>query len=269
MKKRGKIIRDTSVGAGLLIAEGQQYQFQLEGTWRSEEAPRIGMVVDVDLNERGDVVGITAVPESQLAREQAEVAMTAARERGAAIASGAVARFGVPSLVAGAALIIGWWMLPAVSINVFGSSGHITFWQVLGFVNSGNLMGGFGGGGSPSTGIYGLLAVIAVAGPFAHHFWKDRRASLAALLPLAFMLLVAIMVRNAIGGAMGGGADAGVFSEFANQARHEAMKAISIGTGVYLSLIASLYFAFTGAMRFLAAKATDSASYDKPQKMTA
>ena len=267
MKKRGKILRDTSAGAGLLMAEGQQYPFSLEGVWRSEEAPRVGMVADVELNERGEIVSIATVPESQLAREQAEVAMAAARERGAALASGAVARFGIPSLVGAAALIIGWWMLPAVSVNVFGSSGHITFWQVLGFVNAGNLMGGFGAGGSPSTGIYGLLAVVAVGGPFVHHFCTDRRASLGALLPLLFMLLVGLMVRNALAGAMGGG-PAGAFSEFANQARDEAMKAVSIGSGVYISLIASLYFAVTGTMKFMAARATDSGDYDKPRKVS-
>jgi len=268
MKKRGKIIRDTSAGPGLLIAEGQQYQFQLEGAWRSEEAPRVGMVVDVELNERGDVVGITALPESQLAKEQAEVAMAAAKERGAALASGAVAKFGIPSLVAGAALIIGWWMLPAVSLNMFGSSVHITFWQILGFINTGNPMNSFGGG-SASTGIYGLLALVTIVGPFIHHFWKDKRATLGALLPLIFMLLIGYMVLHKLDGVMGGGSQGGSMGEIANQVSDAAWKAISIGSGIYISMIASLYFAFTGTVKFLASRATGSSGYDKPQKIMA
>ncbi len=264
MTKRGKVLRDTSMGAGLVSTEGQQYPFPLEGVWRSDEAPRVGMMVEIDLTESGTIAGITIVPESQLAREQAEIAMAAARDRGAALAAGAVAKFGVPSLVGGAVLIIGWWMLPAVSVNLFGSSAHVTFWQILGFANAGNVMSGFAAGGSPSTGIYGLLAILAACGPFIHHFSKDRRASLGAILPLLFMVLVALVVRNMFGAATDTGAQGAAFNEFASQARTEAMNAISIGSGVYVSLIASIYFAIAGAKKFLASRATPSGGYDKP-----
>lgn len=253
MKKRGKILRDTSAGPGLIMADGQQYSFSLEGLWKSEEAPRVGMVVDLDFGDQESITGIRAVPESQLAREQAEATMDAARKHGAALASGAVARFGIPSLVGGAALVLGWWMLPAASVNAFGASGHVTFWQILGYVNAGTVTS-FGGGGSPSVGIYGLLAIIALAGPFAYHFWKDKRALLGGLLPLIFMLMVALMLRNAMGAAGAGGGELG---EFANRMRDEAMKAISIGSGVYISLLASLYFAASGTIKFLATKASE------------
>jgi hypothetical protein len=102
--------------------------------------------------------------------------------------------------------------------------------------------------------MYGLLGVVAIAGPFIHHFWKDKRAVLGGLLPLVFMLLVALMVRSALDGAMGGGTE-GAFGEFAREARTEAMKAISVGSGVYVALVASLYFAMVGAKKFLAGRA--------------
>ena len=85
MKKRGKILRDTSAGPGLVMAEGQQYTFSLEGMWRSPEAPRVGMVTDVEFDDDSSVRTLTLVPESQLAKEQAEAVMAAARELGSAL----------------------------------------------------------------------------------------------------------------------------------------------------------------------------------------
>jgi hypothetical protein len=46
------------------------------------------------------------------------------------------------------------------------------------------------GRGSPSAGLYGFLAIVALAGPFLHYFWKDKRAVLAGVLPLLFMLVI-------------------------------------------------------------------------------
>ena len=108
MTRRGKVLRDTASGPGLLMVGGQQYPFTLEGVWRSEMPPRPGMVVDVDMEPAGQVTAVYAVPESQLAKEQAEAAMSAAKEKGAEVAAGLVAKFGIPHLVAAVALVLGW-----------------------------------------------------------------------------------------------------------------------------------------------------------------
>jgi hypothetical protein len=261
MIRRGKILRDTNSGPGLLVVDGTQLPFTLEGTWRSEMPPRAGMVVDVEV-DRERVVGVSAVPESQLAREQAEVALAAARERGGAIAGAMVARFGAPTLAAAAALIVGWLCLSAASISTPIGSIDLTFWDVLAVVNSGGAMGLMqrlqGGGGG--AGIYGVLAVAAIAGPFLHEVWKDRRAHLGALLPLALMLFIAwktLGAGPAIEDAEAAGALGAQGAEFVEEmqraAREEMRKAISIGLGAYLSAAAAIYFAVTGARRFLAA----------------
>ena len=87
MKLRGKILRDpgTAPGGppGLLIVGERQYAFALEGVWRSESPPAPGLAVYVELLDDGRVGAITAVPESQLAREQAEQALALARAKGA------------------------------------------------------------------------------------------------------------------------------------------------------------------------------------------
>ncbi|MBZ5572157.1 MAG: hypothetical protein LAO09_09810 [Acidobacteriia bacterium] len=260
MKKRGKVLRDTSAGPGLLMVEGQQYSFSLEGVWRSEVAPKPGMVVEVELDTGGRIMAISAVAESQLAKEQAEVALAAAKQKGAALASTMVARFGMPALVGAGLLIVGWFFLSTVSINTPLGSLDFTFWQILGFLNAKNAfeMLGQGGRSGPSAGFYGFLALVSIVGPFVHHFWKDRRAMLGGLLPLLFMAGVALAIRSSINNALGPAGTSANMREYAEQAREEAMKMISIGFGAYLSLLASIYFAGVAAKQFLVAKATDN-----------
>ncbi len=256
MPRRGTILRDTSAGAGLLVVEGTQYPFDLAGIWRSDIPPRAGMVVDVEIDASGQVTLVTAVPESVLAREKADQAMAAVKERGGAVASAMVTRFGRNDLVAFGLLVIGWFVLTA---GTFGGGllGEIefTFWQVLGYLNSGteSLVRRATGGGS-GTGLWGMVAIAALAGPFVHHFWKDRRAHLGGALPLALMLVAIVVLYNQVGsvgqeaqGFFGPDADA-MMAEM----RREVRDAISFGLGTYLSIPVGLYFAGSGIRRYLA-----------------
>jgi hypothetical protein len=269
MPKRGKILRDPHAGPGLLIVEGRQHQFFLEGVWKSDVPAKPGLAVDVEFDGQGTLNAITAVPESQLAKEQAEIALAAAKQRGAALASSMVARFGMPQLVAAGVLIFSWSFLTTVSAQLpFLGALEFTFWQVLGYLNSGNLPQALESHGSPSTGIYGFLAVAAIAGPFFHHFWKDKRASLGGLLPLIFMLAVGILVRSSLHNAFGGA----VNSPYANvqkQAQEEFLKAISLGFGAYLSLVVSSYFAVIAAKQFRAAKRGEPEVFENTQRAAA
>lgn len=270
MKKRGKVLRDPHAGPGLLIVDGQQYPFVLEGIWKSEAPPKPGLAVDVEFDSNGQIVGIGAVPESQIAKEQAEAAMAVAKQKGAALASGLVAKFGIPALAAEGLLIVGWFYLATVSLDasIFGKL-EFTFWQVLGFLNSSNLLDALGGGRrGPSAGLYGFFALVCLAGPFVSYFWKDKRAHLAGFLPLAFMIVVALIVRSSLHTAMGGPAT-GMFAEMQERAQDEAMKAISVGMGAYLSLCASLYFAGVGAKKFLVGQASAPQAYAPSQNTAA
>ena len=99
LTKRGKVLRDTTLGQGLLIVEGQQCPFSREGEWKSESAPKPGQVVDVELDSRGKVRAITVVPDAQLAREQAATAVSS-RTKHHDLAFSLVERIGLPSLAA-------------------------------------------------------------------------------------------------------------------------------------------------------------------------
>lgn len=271
MSKRGTIMRDPSAGPGLVMVQGQQFHFALEGVWKTETLPRPGLVVDVDFDPAGQVSGITPVPEGKLATEQAKAALQRAREESAALAHGMVARFGVPRLVAAAALVLGWCVLSTVSIDAgFLGQMQVTFWQVLGLVNVSSPMDVIGRRGGPGAGLYGVVALACMAGPFLTYFWKDARAHLAGLLPLALMLIVAVVLYSKVSSALGAGSEfagglvAGaefesMYGDMQRQARAEAMKAVSIGAGAYLSVLASLYFAAVGLKGYLVRRATDRA----------
>jgi hypothetical protein len=99
MKKRGKILRDPSAGPGLLMIEGRQYWFCIEGVWRSEIPPRPGLAVDVKLDHAGQILAITAVSESQLAEEQADRSWDTTKAAGLKVLRKIAARFGMPSLL--------------------------------------------------------------------------------------------------------------------------------------------------------------------------
>jgi hypothetical protein len=257
MTRRGKILRDTSAGNGLVVVDGQQYPFMLEGTWRSEVPPAVGMTVDAEINDAGQIVSLLVVQESQLTKEQAQAALQAAKGKGAEIFSGVVARVGAVNLVALLLLIIGWIFLSAVSIQSPVGNMSFTFWQLLGFINAKNALDVVmqAGTGSASTGIYGLLAFVSLVGPFVRYFWKDKRAVLGGVLPLLFMLIVGLIARSNFNSAMGMGGAVDPNDPMVKAMTQQVSQAISIGLGVYLSVIACLYFAAMGVKDFLASKA--------------
>ena len=258
MTKRGKVLRDTSAGPGLIAIDGQHHQFSLEGVWRSDAPPVPGMAVQVEFAQDGSITAITAVSDSQIAKEQAEAVVQAAREKGKVLASSAVAKFGLPTLIATGLLIIGWFFLSALSIQSLLGKMDFTFWQLLGYLNSSSAFDSVMQGRSgPSAGFYGFLAIIALVGPFISYFWKDKRASLGGLLPLLFMLMVGIMLRGSINSSLGGDVG-GPLGDMTRQMREEAMKAVSIGLGVYVSGLVSLYFAGVGVKKFLLARGPDA-----------
>jgi hypothetical protein len=258
MTKRGKILRDTSAGNGLVVVDGQQYPFMLEGCWRSEVPPAVGMTVDAEINDAGQIVSLLVVQDSQLTKEQAQAALMAAKGKGAEMFSGIVARVGAVNLAAILLLLMAWLFLSAVSIQSPAGAMSFTFWQLLGFINAKNALDVFmqAGTGSYSTGIYGFLAFLCLLGPFVRYFWKDKLAVLGGVLPLLFMLIVGLIAHSSLNSAMGVGA-AGVDPNdpMVKEMTQQVTQAISIGFGVYLSLLLCLYFAARAVKDFLAAKA--------------
>jgi hypothetical protein len=267
MAKRGKVLRDPYAGPGLMIVEGQQHPFFLEGVWQSEVPPKPGLAVEVEFDSQGTVSRITAVRQAQLAKGQAEMALAAANKRGTALAWATVGKFGLSQIVAAGLLIFSWWFLPAASIEVpFLGKLEFTLWQLLGYLNAKNLSHALQRPGNPSSGFYGLLALIAVVAPFIHHYWTDRRALLGALSPLLFILVIGILLASNLQGTLAG-PNEGAYQSLQRQAQEQFMQAVSVGVGTYLSMLLSLYFAALGVKNFLAAKAIEPSLLKKPREL--
>lgn len=277
MVQRGRILRDTSNGTGLVSANGNQHEFTLEGVWKSDMAPRQDMVVEFDLDDTGKVVSIFAVSESDLAKEkavqaakiageQAEKAALMVKEKGLAVFNDVAARVGKPVLIAIGIVIVCWFYLSALDIKGLASM-KFTFWQMLGVVNASWDMNTLQSVAMQDKGIYGLLGILALAGPFIAQFWKNPLAHLGNALPLLLMLLVGgllyLDIHRSVDAAVeqarqiAGGNEqlAEYLRKMAEKMRGEALKALHIGVGAYIALAASAYLAFVGLTKYLAAKA--------------
>ena len=250
------------------MLEGQQHQFFLEGIWKSDVPPKPGLVVEVELDSLGKVVAITPVTESQIAKEQAELAVLVTKKKGAAQVSSMVAKFGLPQLVAAVLLSLSWYFLTAFSVELpFLEKIDFTLWQVLGFLNADSVSRALERHANPNAGFYGVLAVLAITGPFLRCFWDDKRAILAGLLPLLFMLLVGILIRSDIQSSFASSVNATYGMQ--RQLQEEITKAISVGFGTYTSILVSLYFAANSAMQFFEARTNKSPEIERSQKAAA
>jgi hypothetical protein len=98
MKKRGKILRDPRTGPGLLMIEGRQYWFSVADLWKSEIPPRPGLDVEAKFDRAGEILAITAVCDSELAREQRPQSTIPPKTTGAAILRKISAKWGISNL---------------------------------------------------------------------------------------------------------------------------------------------------------------------------
>lgn len=265
MKQRGRVIQEASNGKGLISSSGNQYEFEIAGMWKSDMAPKTDMVVEIELDSAGKISAVHTVSESDLAKEQAEKAMQAAKEKGAALFGELSSQLGKPALAAFAVLAVAWFFLDIVTIKLTATNSlGISFWQLLGLVNSGETLSAQMGVNA-DKGIYGLLAAVALAGPFISRFWKDPRAYLGYCLPLVLMLSIGLKIYFGIHEAaeqsqaeleaLGGNPYGELAREMLGNMMDQVLKAVHIGVGGYAAAAASAFLAFVGMKKFLAAKA--------------
>lgn len=253
MPKRGKVLRDPHFGPGLLIVEGKQYPFLMEGIWRSDVPAKPGLVVNVDFGSDGNLNSITAVPQAQLDQEQAELAEFGSAARNTIFGSWALEAVTLTRLTVTGLLSLCWFFLTAVSIQlpVFGKL-NFTFWQALGSLNSGDFLQ-LSDTGSSDPGIFGLLAILALAGPFLHSFWKDRRALVGGLFPLGFMVVVACLISSAIQRALAAQVT-GPHEQLPATLGYGSFQVLSVGFGTYLSAALAAYLAALSARQLFGSK---------------
>lgn len=262
--KRGRILRDTNSGPGIVSVDGTQKSFSLEQHWRSATPPKVGGVVDVELGADGEVIGVAALDETTLAREQAQFALAAATTHGRKYAGLVMARVGIPTLAAVGLLAVAWLFLSTLSVQVTASyKESITFYEVMKIAHNGTALDSLKSLDYQGAGVWGILMVAALLAPIAPHFHPNKYLKLGYVAPLALMLVVLLQLYLSISAGMSkarglangfGGAEAAAMAEqMLEQMLDTALKAISLGLGFYIAAAIAAGLSFIGIRSFLAA----------------
>jgi len=196
-RMRGTIVKVPDAGPGLVVVNGQQKQFTLEGIWKSPVAPAANMTVDVDLDASDSVSAVSVVDVQQLAREQMRQLSGVAQERGKEAAEMAkqgigalAARMGTVTLACALLVWVAWFFFPVAGIDSGGGRMSYTFWKLIG-VDFKDLESLATGG---SHGFFSLLGLIAIAVPFAAPFVRATWSKYLNAAPLAYLVLGLIIM---------------------------------------------------------------------------
>lgn len=249
MTKKAKVLRDPYLGPGLLMVEGRQYPFYV---WKSEVPAKPGLPVEVEFDVHGNISAVTPAKNLDPPLETTQGQTRSAEAGATAVGTKIIQQLGLAVPIAAGLVMLAWLFLPAIAIQipVWGTL-QPSFWQLLGGLNSGNAAQLLDDRGSASTGIYGLLALAALAGPLIFRFVKHKRASLVGWLPLAFMVLVGLLVRSKIHNALT--TPLGAYAALQPQLQDYLASAVSLGSGAYVAIAATFYLAVLGTKQFLSA----------------
>jgi len=243
MRKRGRILRDTSLGPGLLTVEGTQYTFLLEGMWRSEVPPRTGMSVDVIFDPAGAPEMVYAVSEGQMVKEHSQRALSGVLQQGELVSGNLKSRFGAMTIVAEALMLLCFFFLPNMEMGNAWAQRKVNGWDAIGLDPNTML--------TNDHGFLSLLAVLCLFAPLAVPFVKQPWSRWLNAAPFAFAVLavasIATAVHNigqqaagSIGGLLGG--------EAAREMSRQMSGMFSISFGAYGVLLCSI-FLLTRALR--------------------
>jgi hypothetical protein len=236
-KSRATIVKVPDASPGLVIVNGQQKTFTLEGIWRSPVAPAANMTVDVEFDPSGAIAGITSVDSRQIAREQfdkfsgklGEFAHGQGKEgadKARQYLSQLAGRMGTVILVSAVTLWIAWFFLPGYKLDLgFMGSKTYTLWEFLGLnLEQAATI-------EISHGFWAMFGILCIALPFLAPFVKDPRAKFANALPLVFSVIAIFAQRSSVISALSG---PGV---------SDASSALSMQIGSYLVLAAGVVIA--------------------------
>lgn len=196
-KMRGTIVKVPDAAPGLVVVNGQQKQFTLDGIWKSPVAPAANMTVDVDLDAAGTLTAMRVVDVQQMAKEQMRQLTGVAQERGKEAAD--LAKQGIGTLAArmgavvlGCAVLVWvvWFFFSVASINTGGGSMSYSFWNLIG-LDFNNLESLASGG---SHGFFSLIGLLAIAAPFAAPFLQATWSRYLNAAPLTYIVLGLIIM---------------------------------------------------------------------------
>jgi hypothetical protein len=205
---RGTVIKVPDTTPGLLLLNGRQYSFTLEGVWRSAVAPAPNQSVTVDVDNAGVVLSITVVDQQQIAKEKLAELSGVAQERGKVVAgqiqggiSALAARMGAVTLGIAVLIWISWFLIHAAGVGVGGEvAKSYTFWTLIGtdFADPGSVMDA--GHARAWLRIIGFCALVT---PFLAPFIRETWSRYLNAAPLAAVLLGWLVVHENMAGSFG------------------------------------------------------------------
>lgn len=183
---RGTVLRSPSTEPGLLFVDGRQLPFVQDGVWQSAQVPEPGLVVDVWLNENGQVTRVVAVDRTAAAREQAIAQSSALANGAAASAKNLIGRMGTVRFGLAVALLLLFFALPAYHLR--DANMALPFWG-LGSLSLRTFQSG-----ALSHGLWSLLGLACLVAPFAAPYLASRRRAWLCAAPLVFILASLVRV---------------------------------------------------------------------------
>ena len=240
-KARGTIVKVPDATPGLMMVNGNQKQFTLEGVWKAPVAPAPNQTVEVETDAAGNIYAIAVVDSAQLARAKfnqlsgkvsgklGEFAQGQGKN-GANVAkhylSQLATRMGTVTLVSAVGLWIAWFFLPGYKLDMgFLGSKTYTIWEFLGLdlERVGQV--------EISHGFWAILGVLCLLVPFVAPFVKDARARFANALPLVYSVIAIYGQRSSI------------IKAFEGPGVNDAASALSMQIGGYVVLLAAAVIA--------------------------
>jgi hypothetical protein len=255
---RGKIMRDTNVGPGIVLVNGEQKVFSLESHWKSSTPPKVGAVVEVELDSQGSTLAVTIIDEAERAKEHAQKALDFAAKNGKLYGGILLERVGALTLICTALMVIAWLFLATLTVQISGDySESASFYNVLKMLNAGCSLESVGSLKYAGAGLYGFLMWIAILAPIATHFNSNKYLQLAYCVPLLYWVSICLTfyfsIKSRVAAAQGMANDimGSAASEMASQMMSMTLRAISMGLGFYVAAIVTIYLAVTGIKKYL------------------
>lgn len=252
---RGKVLRDTSRGDGLLVAQGKQFSFTLEQHWRGDAAPAVNQSVDLDLDAAGELQTVRPVDLSRLAGEHSQNILAMVQLHARRWLAGAGKQSDRKAIIASVLMLLATTFFSVLSVRVMGAhTVDASFYDVLRVINGNDPQMVLAGRG-PGAGVFALLWAAAVFGPLWPALRAERFAPLAFFLPLVLWLAAAGGIFLAVRRAMSAANQLSSFMGNSRAARNMAQDMVmgmwdntTLGVGFYLSLAVTAYFTVRGVL---------------------
>ena len=213
VNSRGTIIKVPDATPGILLLNGRQYSFTLEGVWNSAVAPAPNQVVTVEVGGTGVVTSIVVVDQQQIAKEKFAELSGVAQERGKVVAGqiqegvGALAaRMGAVALGATVVIWVAWFLIPAAGIG--GGGEQVASWTCRTLLGTNLADPGSMAEAGNSRGFLRLIGFLAILVPFLAPFIRTPWSRYLNAAPLGIVVVGWIVIHESMASSFGAmGAD--------------------------------------------------------------